>query len=287
MNIKWLVGLFTSFIFFSSIAHALQLNGPLLPSHRIVAYYGNFYSPKMGVLGQYPEDQVIKMLNAEVDKWRKSEPKEPVIPAIDYIAVVAQGSPGSDGKYRLRMPDSQIQKAIQMTNKINGILFLDVQVGLSNLQEELPRLTSYLQSPNTMLAIDPEFSMKSGKKPGKQIGTLDASDINYAINFLAQIVREHKLPPKILIVHRFTEHMVTGANKIKPVPEVQVVMDMDGWGAQSLKTDSYNSYIAREPVEYTGIKLFYINDRKPPSTGLFTPEQIEKFKPDPLYILYQ
>jgi hypothetical protein len=36
--------------------------GALLPSHRIVAYYGNFYSKQMGVLGQYPEPQVLAML---------------------------------------------------------------------------------------------------------------------------------------------------------------------------------------------------------------------------------
>ena len=28
--------------------------GALLPFNRIVAYYGNFYSTKMGVLGEYP-----------------------------------------------------------------------------------------------------------------------------------------------------------------------------------------------------------------------------------------
>jgi ribosomal protein S2 len=36
----------------------------------------------------------------------------------------------------------------------------------------------------------------------------------------------------VLIVHRFTQGMVTNYKKIKTVPEVQVVMDMDGFGAK-------------------------------------------------------
>jgi ribosomal protein S2 len=36
---------------------------------------------------------------------------------------------------------------------------------------------------------------------------------------------------KVLIVHRFTQGMVTNY-KNKKVPEVQVVMDMDGFGTK-------------------------------------------------------
>ncbi|HET9641493.1 MAG TPA: hypothetical protein VFP46_01425, partial [Candidatus Paceibacterota bacterium] len=36
--------------------------GALLPFKRIVAYYGNFYSRGMGVLGEYPENEMLAML---------------------------------------------------------------------------------------------------------------------------------------------------------------------------------------------------------------------------------
>ncbi len=262
-------------------------DAPLLPTHRIVGYYGNFNSTHMGVLGEYPPEVMLKMLDGEVNKWRAADPKTPVIPAIDYITVVAEKDPGRDGKYIARMSDTQIRKAIAMADQINGIAILDIQVGLSNVREEIPRLATYLALPNVMLALDPEFSMPAGTPPGHKIGSMDAADINYAAEYLANIVREHKLPPKILVVHRFTEHMVTNHQNIKPLPEVQIVMNMDGWGAKPLKTDSYQAFIAKEPVQYTGIKLFYKNDLKPPSTGLFTPEELLKFKPTPLFILFQ
>jgi hypothetical protein len=51
--------------------------------------------------------------------------------------------------------------------------------------------------------------------------------------------------------------MVTNYKKIKTVPEVQVVMDMDGFGSKVLKRSTYKTYIFREPVQFTGFKLFY------------------------------
>jgi len=265
------------------------MTGALLPSHRIVAYYGNFESKRMGVLGQYPTDEMLSMLNKEVERWREADPKTPVIPGIDYIAVVAQGSPGADGMYRSRMPDSEIQKAITLANQIHGIAVLDLQIGHSTVEAEIPRLEQYLVLPNVMLALDPEFSMKTGVAPGREIGSLNAQDINFAIDYLAKLVKEHNLPPKILVIHRFTSHMVLDYKDIKVVPEVQIVMDMDGWGSKAKKTDTYDNIVHPQKVEFTGFKLFYVNDLKPPSTGLFSPTEILKLQPQdpPLYILYQ
>jgi hypothetical protein len=55
--------------------------------------------------------------------------------------------------------------------------------------------------------------MKDGSVPGRRIGTMDAADINYASEYLANLVREHDLPPKVFIVHRFTQNMVTNARR--------------------------------------------------------------------------
>ena len=261
--------------------------GALLPFNRIIAFYGNFYSTKMGILGQYPSDEVIKKLNAVVAQWNAADPSTPVIPAIDYIAVSAQGSAGSDGKYRLRMPFDQIDKALAMANQVHGVLFLDIQVGQSNLETEIPPLEKYLAMPNVELAIDPEFAMHNGIKPGRYIGTIDAKDVNWTANYLASLVKANNIPPKILVIHRFTENSVTNYKQITPLPEVQIVMDMDGWGAEPNKIAIYNEIIYPEPIQFTGFKLFYKNDLLPPSTGLLSPSQLLKLRPQPSYIQYQ
>ncbi|MDO8566912.1 MAG: hypothetical protein Q7R58_02030 [bacterium] len=259
----------------------------ILPFQRVVAYYGNFYSKQMGVLGEYPTDQMLAMLASTTALWTAADPSTPAIPAIHYIAAVAQASAGKEGKYILRMPDDQIDHALDLANRIQGIVFLDVQVGKSTLEYELPQLEKYLKMPQVHLAIDPEFSMKYGDRPGTVIGTFDAADITYAAEYLAGLVRDNHLSPKILIVHRFTQAMITNYKKIQPLPEVQIVIDMDGFGSKEKKYGTYNRVIAPEPVQFTGIKLFYKNDVRPPANGLLSPEEVLKLTPAPIYIQYQ
>jgi hypothetical protein len=262
------------------------LPGSILPAHRIVAFYGNPLSKKMGVLGELPPDQMLAKFDKEIAAWAKADPTHPVQPALHLIAVVAQGAPGKDGKYRLRMTDSLINMVYSWAQKKHALLFLDVQVGQSTVQEELPRLVPFLKRPDVMLGIDPEFSMKFGDPPGKKIGTMSAADVNYAIGLLSDIVKQNNLPPKVLIVHRFTRPMLTNAKAIKLDPRVQVVINMDGWGQPWLKYDSYRAYVQAEPVQFTGFKLFYHNDTKKNDPVLTPPEVLMLF-PKPLYIQYQ
>jgi len=260
--------------------------GAILPFKRIVAYYGNFYSTRMGALGQYPPQQMLEKLRAEVKDWERADTLTPVMPALHYIAVTAQQSPGSGGKYRLRMPNQQIDKAIELAAQVNGIVFLDIQVGLSTLEEEIPALKKYLKMPQVHLGIDPEFSMKKGQQPGTAIGTFDAADINYAAEYLAALVKEYGLPPKILVVHRFTGAMLTNYNKIKMHKDVQLVIDMDGYGFPAIKKNTYYSCIYKEPVQFAGFKLFYKNDTEKVKQ-LMRPADILQLKPQPIYIQYQ
>ncbi|GAO43656.1 hypothetical protein [Flavihumibacter petaseus] len=266
---------------------SLPVAGAILPYKRIIAYYGNLYSTRMGILGEYAPSVMRAKLQDEVKRWEVADPNTPVQPALHYIAVTAQGSPGKGGKYRLRMPFNQIDSVLNMAKPLNAIVFLDIQVGLSTLQDEIPLLEKYLAMPNVHLGIDPEFSMKGGDVPGKRIGTFDAADVNYASGYLADLVKKHNLPAKILVVHRFTKAMVTNSKDIKVRPEVQTVMHMDGWGAPARKINTYRQFIYKEPVEFTGFKLFYKNDLKETPGRMMTPDELVKLKPMPMYIQYQ
>jgi hypothetical protein len=262
------------------------LPGAILPYNRIVAYYGNLYSKRMGILGELPKDEMLKKLLSEVTKWQAADTTTKAIPALNYIAITAQSTPGKAKLYRMRMPFKQIDTIIKWAKSINALVFLDVQVGHSNIKKEVPTLEPYLNLPNVHLGIDPEFSLKNGEIPGTKIGTFNSDDINDAIKILANLVQKNNLPPKVLVVHRFTQRMVTNYKNIKIVPEVQVVMNMDGFGSKILKKSSYLDYIYREPVQFTGLKLFYKNDNRY-NWKMYTPEEILKFTPIPIYILYQ
>jgi hypothetical protein len=263
------------------------LPGAILPYKRVVAFYGNLYAKKMGILGELPPNEMLAKLKGEVKKWQRADPQTPVQPALHYIAVVASGDAGKDKMYRHRMPFKQIDTVLALAKKAHAIVFLDVQVALSNIKTELPLLEKYLMMPQVHFGMDPEFSMKDGSLPGKKIGTYDAADVNYVSNYLAGLVKKYNLPPKILIVHRFTKKMLTNYQNIKLHPEVQLVMDMDGWGEPDLKEGTWRYFIHNEPVQFTGFKLFYKNDIKKPPHHMLTPEEVLKKKPYPIYIQYQ
>lgn len=261
--------------------------GAILPFYRVVAYYGNMYSKNMGILGQYEPAEMRKRLLVEVENWRKADSLIPVKPALHYICVTAQGDAGRNGFYSLRMPHSQIDKVIEMAKPIDALVFLDIQVGTGSVETELPLLEKYLRMPNVHFGIDPEFSMKDGSVPGKRIGTFDAKDINWVSEYLANLCKKYNLPPKMLVIHRFTKRMVTNYQNIKLREDVQVIMDMDGWGGPDLKKGTYRYFVAGEPVQFTGFKLFYKNDVKNAPKRLMTPKEVLDLKPSPIYIQYQ
>lgn len=263
------------------------LPGSILPHRRIVAYYGNPLSKRMGVLGEFQKDEMLRRLKGEVAAWQAADPATPVQPALHLIAVVAQGEPGKDGKYRMVMPDKVINEVYGWAKEAGALLFIDIQTGHDDIRAVLPRFEWILKNPDVHLGIDPEFNLiKSGKKPGTKIGSYDASDINFVSAFLKDLVNRNHLPPKVFTVHRFTRGGVTNSRDIILRSEVQMVMHMDGWGAPCLKRDSYKDYIVAEPVQYTGFKLFYHNDTKK-GDPLLKPQDVLKLYPKPLYIQYQ
>jgi hypothetical protein len=263
------------------------LPGAILPYKRIVAFYGNPLEKKMGVLGEYPKNVMLAKLDTAVTWWAKADPSHPVQPALHLVVMVAQGAPGKNGLYRLQMRDSMINEIHSWAKAKHALFFIDLQVGQSTVEAEIPRFAQFLVNPDVHLAIDPEFAMKpSGKVPGTKIGTMDASDVNWAVRYLDSLAKANNLPPKILVVHRFTRKMVTNAKDIRFTPHVQVVMDMDGWGPPWLKFDSYHDYVKAEPVQFTGFKLFFHNDTKK-GDPLLTPQEVLRLYPRPLYIQYQ
>jgi hypothetical protein len=260
--------------------------GAILPNRRIVAFYGNPLSRRMGILGELDAPDMLAKLDTVVRQWQLADPATPVQPALHLVAMVAQADAGRDGKYRLKMADTLVERVISWAATRNALVFLDLQVGRSTIQAELPRFHKFLEMPNVHVGIDPEFSMKSGHKPGERVGTYDAADIDWVVDYLAKIVDEKQLPPKVLVVHRFTRPMVTRASEIELDPRVQIVMHMDGWGAPYLKFDSYRDYVQAEPVQFTGFKIFYTNDSKR-GHAVLTPPEVLALEPPPVYIQYQ
>ncbi len=253
-----------------------------LPGCRIVSYYGNPLSKRMGILGEIPVDEMLERLEAQAEEWRRADPATPVLPALELVATVASTDPGPSGLYRNRMPDALIEKVVGWAARRDWLVILDVQVGHSTVRAEVERLEPFLSRPHVHLALDPEFDMPRGVNPGRRIGSSDGEDVNVASILLSTIAARGSLPPKLLLVHRFTMPMLKRRERIRLDPRVNIVVVMDGFGAPALKRKVYRLTVTNEPVQHAGFKLFYKNDKP-----LMTPEEILRLEPKPFVIIYQ
>lgn len=253
----------------------------VLDTHLLVTWYGNPRSTKMGILGERVAPRRAEGLKAQAAAYAGLTSKV-VLPAYELVTIVAQCEPGRDGLWRRREGDELI-RGLLAEARANGFkLVLDVQPGRASVAAEVNALRPYLAEPDVYLALDPEFAMSDCEVPGREIGQMSAADINAALTILESEITARSLPPKVLIVHQFRLDMLPDKRGIRTSPIVDVVLDMDGFGSQSLKLASYRTVMRQGPLEFAGIKLFYRQD-----TNLFSPAQVMALTPRPSVVIYQ
>lgn len=262
--------------------------GALLPNNRIVSYYGHPNSASMGILGEYSMEEARSRLAEQAAEFERADPSRPVVLAFELIATVAQPNPGDDGTYVAYTGDEIIQEYVDFVTANNMILILDLQIGLDTIPNQINLIRRWLELPNVHLAIDPEFSMKANEVvprdriPGEFIGEVNGLDVQQGLEMVARIVAEKGLPPKVVIVHQFEDDMIFNKDKITPVPGVQFVLDMDGFGGVEAKVGNYGRFVRDQLIQFGGIKLFYRQD-----DPLLTPAEIVALDPPALVVIYQ
>jgi len=270
----------------SLLHHLLSLQGWMwrvsLPTDRLVIYYGNPFSSAMGPLGAYSDDELLAKLRQQAQAYADLDPQHPVIPAFDYVTPVAQASATADGTWTARMPDDSIEHYRNLANTNHMLFFMDMQVAHSTVQSEVNNVWSFLQQPGVDLALDPEFDMPPGTTPGIEFGHMTASEINWVIDKLSNLVLTQHLPPKILIIHQFRESMLPDWRNIRIKPGVEVVTSVDGFGTPEAKIGDYRIFDKQQLIQYPGFKLFYRWDQP-----LMSPSAVLKLNPPPLMVMYQ
>ena len=250
---------------------------------QVVSFYGFPGVRAMGVLGHGTPAEVAN----EVALWaarydRLNGPRE-VVPAFHLITSVAHAHPTPDGTWLGRLDHARIAEYVEAARERDMLLFLDVQIGWSDPLREVQLLEPFLHEPFVHIALDPEWATKHlGVRPGLAIGGIGADDVNRVQRYLARFVREENIPPKILMVHQFAAHMLRDRELVEDVPEVEVSIDMDGFGTIGLKLRHYDWYALRAPSERPALKLFFDQD-----TPVMTPEQVQELDQPPDLIMYQ
>jgi hypothetical protein len=262
---------------------AAAIAGPesLLDTKLMVTWYGNPHTGKMGILGRETGAARAAALRRQADAYAPFTSKA-ILPAYHLVAVIAQPSAGRDGMYRRRESDGVIHAMLAEARVHGFALVLDIQPGRSTVRQEVEALRGFLMEPDVHLALDPEFDMSASTVPGRVIGSMEAGDVNAALDILESVRAECGLPPKVLIVHQFTLAMLPDKHKIRGRAGIDLVLNMDGFGSQALKRDSYRAVFRQHALPFAGVKLFYRQD-----VNLFDPQQVMQLAPLPSVIIYQ
>lgn len=257
---------------------APQVDESFLSANQIVSYYGSPYAETLGILGQYEPDEVVRRLKEHATALDELNGIRGVQAALHMVYATAQPRPGENGLYLLYVDPQTTQEYIDLACREGLFLFLDLQIGRSDVATEVTKVLPYLQNSQVQIALDPEFTMHGDEVPGEVIGRLDADEINEAQRLINDYVEQNGLSDRVLVVHQFDEPMIVGKERIERFPNVRLVIDMDGFGPKETKLRKFGIYA--QPAEYSGIKIFFKQDTPP-----LTDEEVETLDPD--LIIYQ
>jgi hypothetical protein len=251
----------------------------ILPGHRVVAFYGAPQDRELGTLGIGTPKQAGARLARTTRAYARYGP---TWPAMELIAVVANGAPGEDGMYRTRQTDKVIGRYLRAARAMKALLILDIQPGRSDFLKEAMALAKWLRKPDVSLALDPEWRVNAPDVPAQVIGSVSAREVNAVSFWLAGIVRERRLPQKLLLIHRFTPNMIADQDLLKARRGLAITINVDGFGGQAVKRAKYKEFARENTRFFNGFKLFYEED-----SGLFKPRQVVHLTPAPDIVVYE
>lgn len=252
----------------------------VFPERRVVAFYGAPQARELGTLGIGSPQKAARRLERQARPY--AQPGRPVLPAFELIATIAQSDPGDDGDHAARQDSRTIARYLQAARRNKMLLILDIQPGYASFLEEVRALARFLREPDVSVALDPEWSLEPPALPGQEIGSTDAGTINGVSAHLSQIVRRHRLPEKLLVVHRFTDEMIENETTLKQYPGVALTVNVDGFGDRPNKVSRYRSFTRGRRGRPHGFKLFYEED-----VNLMAPKRVLRLRPAPDLVVYE
>jgi hypothetical protein len=255
----------------------------LFPGRRLVALYGHPGTASLGVLGeQGPEESVERA--REVASEYEPFSDEPVVPAFEIIATIASSAAGADGDYSNEAALETLRPHVDAAAEAGVYVALDLQPGRTDFLTQARLYEELLRLPHVGLALDPEWRLEPNQVHLRQIGRVSAAEIEEVADWLAGIVREERLPQKLLLLHQFRTSMITERETLDATrDELAYLVQMDGDGAPGDKFATWEA-LKQNPPEglLFGWKNFYDED-----SPTFTPEETFAVEPKPWWVSYQ
>ncbi len=253
------------------------------PGKLYIALYGHPATAALGVLGeQGPQASVERARDVAAPYEELSD--EPVVPTFEIIATVASGAAGPDGNYSTEATIEELRPLVDAAAEADILVVLDLQPGRTDFLTQAKQYEELLLEPHVGLALDPEWRLKPNQVHLRQIGTVDAAEVNTVVTWLADLVAENDLPQKALVLHQFRTSMITNRSEVDTSrDELAVIIHADGQGPQGAKLNTWRT-LRDEPLDgaFWGWKNFYDEDQP-----TLSPEGTMQVEPTPMFVSYQ
>jgi hypothetical protein len=255
----------------------------LFPDNRLVGFCGTPGAPALGELqGNLP----LKAKALEARAMHFTQGRK-LLPVFELIAVVVQGSPGPDGKYRHRVENSVVDQYLQVARQTKALLLLNIQPGQSDFLTEVKSFEAYLREADVGVALDPEWAMKPNQRPGVFFGQTTGAILNEVATYLSAIVKEGDLPEKALVFHQVNRGIVKDESAMRPIAGVAIIKSVDGLGPVGAKIATYGNLMETMSAGiHPGFKLFFDEDTRG-GNRLMTAAEVLALSPQPEYVMYE
>jgi hypothetical protein len=263
----------------------LPLGGrTIFPTHRLVGFCGTpGGAPTLGRLSGDlgAQAKAIQQYAAKYAGDRKP------LAVFELIAVVVQGFPGADGKWRRRVPDSVVDEYLKAAREAKALLLLNIQPGQADFLGEVKHFEKYLKEPDVGVALDPEWAVRPKQRPGSVYGQVNGQTLNDVADYVASIVKESNLPEKVMVFHQVNGYVLKDEGELKAHDGVAIIKSVDGLGPKGAKITTYALLVKTTPAGvHAGFKLFFDEDTNH-GHRLMTPDEVLGLNPVPEYVMYE
>lgn len=255
----------------------------LFPGRHLIATYGHPGVAPLGVMGEDDPEDAVARAKDYVKQYEKFA-DDPVLPAFEIIASVAQADPGPRGDYSEPAPVETLKPYVEAMTKAGGYVIIDLQPGSADFLDQAKFYEELLKMPNVGLALDPEWKMEPGQVPATQVGHVKAEEVNRVADWLAELTRKNNLPQKMLMLHQFQLQMIRDRETLDlSHPELAFVLHADGHGTAQEKFETWNVMLQDLQPEIFEAWKNFIDEDQP----MFTPEETMNIEPRPWLVTYQ
>ena len=254
------------------------------PERRMVALYGHPQTAALGMLGEQPADQAVARVESLVAEY-SSLSEDRFVPAFEIIATIASGSAGADNQYSTRTAIDILLPWVDAAADAGVYVVLDLQPGRTDFLSQAKLYESLLRRPHVGLALDPEWRLGPNQVHLRQIGSVGIDEVNEVGAWLAALVRDNDLPPKVLTLHQFNLSMIRGRQRLDTsLDEVQWLLHADGQGSQP---DKQATWVALRRDLPEGVWLGWKNFEDEDIPMLTPAQTLAQVDPTPYFISYQ